>query len=314
MFDANTKFPSGILRKTLYDPGNFDECLNIKNKDIYGKYCLSAQKHKKTQKKVLKLNADFQININLHFGTCLPQKCTLHDVSLVYPNLAFLEEHCSTRLSDAKIPIGTILTIIFLNTFFGISILATCYNVYIFYKKPLRIPSISTIFSYLTNGRKLISPATNSKQFGCLDGIRVITMLWIFHSHTYIFRTKAVSTDILKIIPATKNPIFMYIVEGSLSVDTFFVVGGTCVAFSFFKNCQSGFKFNFLQYCVHRYFRLTPAFAVCILVYAHLVTFLGSGPYWKTWDNSMITACKDNWWTALLYIQNFTNPKALVNI
>lgn len=46
MFDASTKFPSGILYGSTIDLGNFDECLDVKtiiNKDeVFGRYCLPS--------------------------------------------------------------------------------------------------------------------------------------------------------------------------------------------------------------------------------------------------------------------------------
>lgn len=45
MFDATTKFPSGILYGSSYDFGNFDECIEVrmrlKDEKLYGKYCMA---------------------------------------------------------------------------------------------------------------------------------------------------------------------------------------------------------------------------------------------------------------------------------
>ncbi|VEN45628.1 unnamed protein product [Callosobruchus maculatus] len=45
MFDATTKFPSGVLYGATYDFGNFDECLEIKvpydKNEFHGKYCMA---------------------------------------------------------------------------------------------------------------------------------------------------------------------------------------------------------------------------------------------------------------------------------
>lgn len=42
VFDANTKFPSGLLAGNFYDLGNFDECLNVTSTEVLGKYCLGT--------------------------------------------------------------------------------------------------------------------------------------------------------------------------------------------------------------------------------------------------------------------------------
>lgn len=48
MFDATSKFPSGILSGSTYGMGNFDECLKVKvplqDDSFSGKYCLTTLK------------------------------------------------------------------------------------------------------------------------------------------------------------------------------------------------------------------------------------------------------------------------------
>ncbi|RZB39910.1 hypothetical protein BDFB_004986 [Asbolus verrucosus] len=45
MFDASSKFPSGVLHGSAYDFGNFDECIHVKlpssQEKIVGKYCMA---------------------------------------------------------------------------------------------------------------------------------------------------------------------------------------------------------------------------------------------------------------------------------
>lgn len=45
MFDATTKFPSGILYGSSYDFGNYDECLEVEiplqDRTLSGKYCMA---------------------------------------------------------------------------------------------------------------------------------------------------------------------------------------------------------------------------------------------------------------------------------
>lgn len=59
MFDATSKFPSGILSGSTYGMGNFDECLKVKvplNDDdsFSGKYCLTTLK--------IQMDADLEDN------------------------------------------------------------------------------------------------------------------------------------------------------------------------------------------------------------------------------------------------------------
>jgi peptidoglycan/LPS O-acetylase OafA/YrhL len=54
---------------------------------------------------------------------------------------------------------------------------------------------------------------------------------------------------------------------------------------------------------VHRYLRLTPAYAAVVLFTAGLSGHMGDGPMWfGYWEN--VASCRDWWWTNLLYINN----------
>jgi len=50
--------------------------------------------------------------------------------------------------------------------------------------------------------------------------------------------------------------------------------------------------------------------AALILIQLGLILHFGSGPFW---DNQMTLYCKENWWAAMLHIQNYvTNFSEMV--
>jgi peptidoglycan/LPS O-acetylase OafA/YrhL len=51
-----------------------------------------------------------------------------------------------------------------------------------------------------------------------------------------------------------------------------------------------------------------------VLVSATLLKYLGSGPKWPLVDQSLQQPCANNWWSALLYVQNNVNVTAMVNM
>lgn len=59
-------------------------------------------------------------------------------------------------------------------------------------------------------------------------------------------------------------------------------------------------------------FRLTPPYAMMIGFYATLFNKLDSGPHWGSVDLSR-TQCRENWWTNLLYINNYINVPNMVS-
>ena len=93
---------------------------------------------------------------------------------------------------------------------------------------------------------------------------------------------------------------------GTFAVDTFFLMSGFFMAYLFIKELDKRKGMSPLTVplmYLHRYIRLTPLYAVVILVTSSLFVHLGSGPFWhgvaKFSDN-----CQKNWWANLLYINN----------
>jgi peptidoglycan/LPS O-acetylase OafA/YrhL len=68
----------------------------------------------------------------------------------------------------------------------------------------------------------------------------------------------------------------------------------------------SGWPTDFkpLSWLVMRYLRLTPAYAA-IIGLSILMPALGSGPFWPETAGKLGSACRANWWTNLLYVNNF---------
>jgi hypothetical protein len=49
-----------------------------------------------------------------------------------------------------------------------------------------------------------------------------------------------------------------------------------------------------------------------VLVSATLLKYMGSGPKWPFAIMSFQEYCADNWWSALLYVQNYVNVTNMV--
>lgn len=73
-------------------------------------------------------------------------------------------------------------------------------------------------------------------------------------------------------------------------------------------------RINVLMLYFHRYIRLTPLLSVSILFSISLLKFFGNGPLWPSTLDGQSQICERKWWTTLLYIQNYVNPKEIVSI
>lgn len=71
---------------------------------------------------------------------------------------------------------------------------------------------------------------------------------------------------------------------------------------------------NVFYVYLHRYVRMTPLLAVCILVSMTLLRFMGNGPVWPIMLDFNTGHCERYWWSTLIYVQNYVNPKNIVSI
>lgn len=86
-----------------------------------------------------------------------------------------------------------------------------------------------------------------------------------------------------------------------------------CLYFLFVLLVRNG-KINIPMLYFHRYLRLTPIFAMMVLIIASILRYLGSGPIWPSLMESEVKTCQKWWWSSMLYVQNYVNPSDLVNV
>ncbi|XP_064616438.1 nose resistant to fluoxetine protein 6-like isoform X2 [Liolophura sinensis] len=160
-------------------------------------------------------------------------------------------------------------------------------------------------FSVYTNGRKILSTAQAPGSLNCLHGIRFLSMSWVILGHTYgIMLT--VSDNMAEYVPVIfKRWTFQAILNGMVSVDSFFFLSGLLVAYISFKemNKNEG-RINWALFYFHRFWRLTPAYMLVMMVDICLFRYFGDGPIWPQ-QGIEVNYCRDTWWKSLLYINNF---------
>ncbi|CAH0554822.1 unnamed protein product [Brassicogethes aeneus] len=298
VIDASGFIPSGMLQSNLYDIGNYDECFNIldevDNQKLYGKYCLGTI--------TLKYN---NTQIPVRSGRCLPNFCTREDFSKVFSEVIFTDEFCYTKAEPKHFDDIDMLALEIFGFFAVLVILSTVYDLILYYleKKPYHYALLA--FSLLSNGRKILKTSSNTGQLSCINGIKSISCLWVIfgHVHSNILGTGLINPfDTNNFIHETKN---IYILAAPISVDTFLALGGLLSVYTFMKT-----KVNVPIMYLLRILRLTPAYAIIILVQSSLIRYLGSGPFWGA-NEYTVQPCRQYWWSALLYIQNYVNPTSM---
>ena len=162
-------------------------------------------------------------------------------------------------------------------------------------------------FSLYKTVPAIISTHQPASAISCINGMRVISMFWVILGHIYIFSlTASVLDNTSDLFSFAKRFSAQPILNGFLSVDTFFVLSGLLVSYLTLRemNRKKG-RFPFLSYYLHRFLRLTPTYMFVMFFIWGLFEYMGNGPTFKYSAQALASSCKKYWWTNLLYINNF---------
>ncbi|EDQ85299.1 uncharacterized protein MONBRDRAFT_38918 [Monosiga brevicollis MX1] len=161
-------------------------------------------------------------------------------------------------------------------------------------------------WSFRSNISELLTTSPK-RTLRCLDGLRAISMFMIILGHTYNFQLPGfvgfANAEILT-HELTYWPM-QFVAAAAFAVDTFFFLSGMLTAYVLVKKIDKGARAPpFFLSVVLRYLRLTPLLAFVVGCYATLYKYMGKGPLWYRFLEELDN-CKDNWWTHLVYINNF---------
>lgn len=67
-------------------------------------------------------------------------------------------------------------------------------------------------------------------------------------------------------------------------------------------NCVSNFFFS----------RIFPTYVTVMLIFVFVLPYIGNGPLWKLIVYPEAEFCRKNWWTNILFINNYVNTYEMV--
>ena len=175
-------------------------------------------------------------------------------------------------------------------------------------KKPSKCDPMEWVqaFSLYKTLGTVFSTKQTSAAITCINGIRVLSILWVIICHAYVWVFQYTGADnTLNLLQTLKRFSFQVISNGFFSVDSFFLLSGLLGAYLTLRQMQrrKG-KFPFVMYYVHRYLRLTPVYAFVVFFYWFLLKQLGNGPTYGGLSSYFQERCDKYWWTNFLYINN----------
>lgn len=205
--------------------------------------------------------------------------------------------------------------------------------------------NIGDNLNILVNGAKSTGNSGNGNRNGnynltsghisCLSGIRFLSMAWVILCHSYLF-SQAFTNNLLDLLADVKKSFFafVFILNGSFCVDSFFLLSGCLCSYKLFQQPSRGresetseseensnFRYyshsmhwnpfnkvtTFIIRCLGRMLRLIPLYLVVLMIDWHLADQASTGPFWDYGDQatSERVLCQNSWWYNLLFINNF---------
>ncbi|CAG9835423.1 unnamed protein product [Diabrotica balteata] len=324
MIEATSRIAMGESSYDYGDMGHFEECVNLRSREdhIKGKYCIADISYKFVNftghSQIPTKDLTIRITGGMHLlrfpvrGMCLPSNCSDSDAGylmnqLQHPNTTVRYFVCQTE-EEVYEPLDS-------NAYLGISILAvigvivilaTLYDMYWQNYKQKNGARGLVAFSIYTNGKKLFQTSNRVSSLDCLDGIRVMSMIWVMAFHVYVKYIASYIFNSKESIQITGSILGTLFATGHLACDALFLIGGTLVTYVYFSKTKDGdlTSYTIIKHYLHRYIRLTPALIGVIIVTATLLKYTGSGPKWPLINSVSQEGCQKYWWSTILYIHN----------
>lgn len=110
--------------------------------------------------------------------------------------------------------------------------------------------------------------------------------------------------------------ISMLLLNGTSIIQTYFVISGfmLTIQFMLYKENSKELKWSCVpEGVLYRFLRLTPVYFLMILLNATILIRLQNGPLWNRIGEIERTFCRNNWWTNLVYVNNYYKISEPVN-
>ncbi|XP_067000008.2 nose resistant to fluoxetine protein 6-like [Anabrus simplex] len=277
----------------------------------------------------------------VHWAVCIPAACTAQDLKRTldvllndYRGLTVTveEDSCQTAEDMDQVPRYPLFWMMVLAYLLVIS-LCTVMDIYITQpeEKNYAMPLWRAV-SLRSGWRRLTAPTLNMPEHvSCLPGMRVFTLCLVVAGHrgeamtsgpfihgaeveqelqVLMEKLMSVNREYGLEINRRKTKAYQDVVGATMMnghpvVDTFFVISGFLLCSHLLRALKAGRSLSIPRIYLARYLRLTPAYAVVIAMHAFALYGLSSGPLWKDKVGRERDNCQNNWWTNLLYINNY---------
>lgn len=262
----------------------------------------------------------------VHIGMCVPANCTAAELSIIPDAIVSLSGGAVPVAyfqfpEEVKIEMttGRVLGFILFSVI-GVFILMGLIVEYTpLFNKPARngeeppkdiaqtknmIGKTFISFSPARNMRKLFySPFDSTDNLKVLNGVRVLSMLYVVLGHAY-FNVLLIPSSNPSHIPDLVHPIWFQIMPGGFfAVDVFFFLSAFLGVYLLLQKFH-GKRMNFFMIYFHRFYRLAPNILLLIVFFTTFYDYFGNGPVWHQMSQTWTAQCNKYWWSFVLFINS----------
>uniref|UniRef100_A0A182QFB6 Acyltransferase 3 domain-containing protein n=1 Tax=Anopheles farauti TaxID=69004 RepID=A0A182QFB6_9DIPT len=250
--------------------------------------------------------------------------CINKQLNETYGLVAFAEvQSCDKSSDEIKLDSLDMSFLIILCALISLVILSSWYDSSINYKLSSehykhqldsKRKMIWVAFSIQRNWYRLTSRSHDEmhQKLRFFQAFRFLTMVLVIFGHAMLLLAISPTTHPEKFEQLMHDIGSMVLTNGVQITQTFLAMSGALLAIQFidFADKRNG-RVSFLYVpiaIVYRYVRLTPVYAFVILLHATWLLKLQTGPLWRWGAETEQAFCRRNWWTNLLYVNNYVNP------
>ncbi|XP_055613144.1 O-acyltransferase like protein-like [Uranotaenia lowii] len=315
VYDQWGKIPPNVLHGEFFAPGIFDECIRLSvgldDGFFEGLHCMIPFYLKVAPIPV----------ISIRLGICVPKSCDTELLNQLLREFTFekgfsLQEdgmYCDSRQPN-DLNNGTTISAIVIFSLIGLTaVVCTAFHVIMILlngNPPMFVHKVS-LYTNIISLLKTVPKATEkSDTIDAVYGLRSVIMLQLIIHYIH---------ESLLIIPVA-NPesrqeyfesvlgIFNHRLS-ALAFDVFLGLSAIALTYKVLLQLHQTQSLNLLSIWIDRILRILPAYGLLIYFWVAFGRFFGQGPLYREFVLPEIDACETNWWSAILFVQNYVNPE-----
>ncbi|XP_063540316.1 nose resistant to fluoxetine protein 6-like isoform X2 [Cydia strobilella] len=236
---------------------------------------------------------------------CLNESLT-RDYSLT---AKIFEAYCEDYSKESKLDSGDYTFAVVILVLLGLNLLGSFYDFFCENGKNKLVGKCLLCFSVRRNWQRLAAPGSASpmqRRIKSIHSFRTITALLVILGHSPI-PSILVGADPQFMEETYHNILFHMLYNGTLIVQTFFMISGFLMAYNMLLSEQKRplSWLNLPKGVLLRWLRLTPPYALVMFFVMTWMRHLSVGPFYLKSVTSEAVACHRDWWQHLLYIHNY---------